>query len=69
MEDLTVAIRATGWDEKGWHWTGERRWASDSPDYPFWHWIVQHKERWEKLGFFSDQDLLTLRAEYEKDAI
>jgi hypothetical protein len=26
MDDGTVAIKATGYDEEGAHWTGERRW-------------------------------------------
>jgi hypothetical protein len=69
MDDRTVAIRATGYDEEGAHWTGERRWSSDSPDYGFWRWIFEHKERWGNRGFFSDTDLATLRAEYEANAV
>jgi len=66
QDDGVVVIRVTGRERVGGRWGGIRRFAARSPDYGFWRWVVENKERWPSS--FSDADLPAMRAEYERQA-
>ena len=62
--DGTIAMRATGHDEDGWRWTGERTFSPGAVDYDFWLWVISQRGRWTASQFFSSDDLRSIQQEY-----
>lgn len=60
-DDGTIAMRATGHDEGGLRWTGQRTFSPDAADYDFWRWVVSQRERWANTPFFSSDELPIIR--------
>jgi hypothetical protein len=61
--DGAVILRLSAKDPGHARWGGVRRYQPGFPDYGFWRWVLEHKDRWADT--ISEEDVSRMRLEYE----
>ena len=61
--DDTVILHLSGKDPGHARWGEVRRYRPGFPDYEFWRWVLEHKDRWADT--ISEEDVSRMRLEYE----
>jgi hypothetical protein len=63
-DDGAVILHVSSRDAAEARWGAFRRCAPEFPDYDFWRWVLEHRERWPDS--VSEEDVSKMRLEYEK---
>ena len=64
VPDGAVVLRLSAKQLGQARWGGVRRYQPGFPDYEFWRWVLEHRDRWADT--VSENEISKMRIEYDK---